>query len=393
MRMKRIALSFFLAPLLFGLIGCNGATPTPIVIGHVSDKTRLDKAGDQTELGIRLALHEVSKDGTLADTFGGRKIEVHHTDARGDLDKFESEAVRLDSVNKCLALFGGFSTQETAALNNARVPLLTFHGQPVSGANSQVFYLGMSPGQQGAVLAKTLVEDAKAKRITILMSDKRPDAVALVDSFQKTLKESEGPAEVMTLCFGADSNWPDLIQRMIRQVPHTVVFAGSVQDFNAWRRMLRKDHADANPQIVYAGADGDHRLFDLEGGDKTSILLATAFYADPANEKITAFRKAYQEAFQTEPDVHAAVAYDGFRILVEAMKRTSPLPTADRLREELMDRLREELLKTKDFEGLTGPLTITPERQVQRTLFVMRLENGTLTVLKTFPVKKVDKEK
>src|SRR5262245_28071162 len=79
--------------------GCTGSTPAPIVVGHVSDKTRADKAGDQAELGIRLALHELTQDGTINEAFGGRKIEMHHTDTRGKLDAFESQAVRLDSVN------------------------------------------------------------------------------------------------------------------------------------------------------------------------------------------------------------------------------------------------------------------------------------------------------
>ena len=38
----------------------------------------------------------------------------------------------------------------------------------------------------------------------------------------------------------------------------------------------------------------------------------------------------------------------------------------------------------KDFDGLTGPLTITADRQVQRPLFVVRWQNGTLTAVKTF---------
>jgi outer membrane PBP1 activator LpoA protein len=48
------------------------------------------------------------------------------------------------------------------------------------------------------------------------------------------------------------------------------------------------------------------------------------------------------------------------------------------------DRVREELLTTKDFDGVTGPLTITPDRQVQRPLHVLRWHNGAVTLVKTF---------
>jgi branched-chain amino acid transport system substrate-binding protein len=377
--MKSIGL-LALGTILLALTGCNPSTPPPIVVGHVTDKSRLDKAGDQAELGLRLALRDLRKDDALAQTFGGREIVVHHTDAGGDLDKLESQAVRLDSINRCIALFGGLSAAETTALNHAKAPLMTFDGQPVSGAGNQVFYLGMSPARQGAVLAKALAEDAKALRITILLDERKPEAVALAESFQKTLDETRKDAKataatVTTLPIGAIPNWQEVIERMIAQTPYTVVFAGSVRDFNNWHSTLRRDFPDVQPQIVYAGNDGDQRRFDF-GEEKTSVLLASAYYADPASEKITAFAKSFQDSFQTEPDVHAALACDGLRMLVEAMKRT-----ATQLGPE---HVRDELAKTKDFEGLTGMLTITPERQVQRPLFALRWQNGKATLVKTF---------
>ena len=112
-------------------------------------------------------------------------------------------------------------------------------------------------------------------------------------------------------------------------------------------------------------------MFDLDN-PKATVLLATAFYADPASEKITTFIKAYNAAFHTEADVHSALAYDGFRMLVEAMKKTGTQLTPERI--------RDELAKTKDFDGLTGPLTITADRQVQRPLFVVRWQKGTLAL-------------
>src|SRR5687768_17077304 len=84
--------------LLGGMLGCSSSPQAPIVIGHVSDKTRADKAGLQAELGIRLALHDASKDGALGESFGGKKVVVQHTDTEGKIDAVESQAVRLFSV-------------------------------------------------------------------------------------------------------------------------------------------------------------------------------------------------------------------------------------------------------------------------------------------------------
>jgi branched-chain amino acid transport system substrate-binding protein len=375
--------------LIIGVTGCHPGAPPPILIGHVSDNARPDKAGQQAERGIRLALHELAKGDALAEEFNGRGLEVRHTDTRGQVDAFESQAVRLDSVNRCLALIGGLSVPETVALNGAKVPVLTLQGQPAPGATNLVFYIGVSPGRQGTVLASVVADDAKVKKITILMNDKRPDAIAFVDAFQKTfLATTKNPtaATIQSIRFsdevnppirlGEDLRWREMIERMVNQEPQAVVFAGSVHDFNLWRKVLRREFPDFKPRVIYAGGDGDHRLFDLHAGETKAILLASAFYADAADPKIAAFMKAYQTAFALEADVHAANAYDGMRILVEAIKASGPTPTPERV--------RENLLKIKDFPGLTGLLTVTGERKVQRPVFVVGWQNGALKLVKTF---------
>jgi branched-chain amino acid transport system substrate-binding protein len=378
------SLSHLLVPglILCGVVGCNtNPTPAPIVIGHVSDKSRVDKAGDQAELGIRLALYELNKGDALTEAFNGRTVQVRHTDAHGDLDAFEAEAVRLDTINRCLALLGGYSAKEVAALDHVKIPILTFHGQPVSGASNQVFYLGMSPVRQGEVIAKVVAADRIVDRIVILIDERRPESAALAEAFQKAFARSRMDWEgrlgtVLTLRFGKDASWAELIDRTRSHEPKAVVFAGGVQDFNAYHKVFRREYFLSKPQLVYAGNDGDQRLFDLAPGTKAPVVLASAFYADPAAEKIAGFMKAYQDAFQVEADVNAALAYDSSRILVEAMKKTSTQLTPEHV--------REELLKTKDFDGVTGPLTIAADRQAQRPLHVLRWQNGTLTLVKTF---------
>jgi branched-chain amino acid transport system substrate-binding protein len=371
----------FLLPWLFlGIVsafsaGCGtNPTPTPIILGHVSDKTRLDKAGDHAELGLRLALHELSEDKAVTEALGNRPIQIRHTDTRGVLDAFESEAVRLDSVNRAAALFGGISAPEVSALDHVKIPILTFHGDPVSGASKNVFYLGMSSEQQGRILAKVLAETAKMERVAILVDERRPEAALSAQSFHQALPEG---VAVLTLRFGKDAKWEELTARIANQPAQAVYFAGDVQDFNDWMKTWGKDGLE-NVPILFAGVDGSQRRFDFDARPKSSILFASAFSTQQPNDKTQTFLKAYREAFQAEAEVNAALAYDGLRMLVDAIKRAQPASLT-------AERVREELLKTKNFDGLTGPLSITGERQVDRPLFVSRWQNGNITMVRKFP--------
>ena len=156
--------------------------------------------------------------------------------------------------------------------------------------------------------------------------------------------------------------------------PEAVVFAGPVRDFNHWRKESAAELARLKSRLVHAGADGDHRLFDVVPGERQPILVASAFYADKDDERATAFTKAYRAAFGVDPDVHAANANDAKKMLVEAMKQAGPFPAPERV--------REKLLQIKDFQGVAGALTITGERTVQRRAFVLAWENGEVRLHK-----------
>jgi len=365
------------------MTGCGpAATPIPIIVGHVSDKTRLDKAGDHAELGLRLALHELLKDTATAEALGNRPIQIRHTDTRGLLDAFESQAVRLDSVNRAVALFGGTSGPEVSALDHVKIPILTFHGNAVSGAGKNVFYLGMSSEAQGRVLAKVLAENAKIKRVAILVDERRPESEVSADSFQRTLADERVAAKAngvgaLTLRFGKDVKWQEQTSRIVNHDAQAVYFAGAVGDFNEWMKTYRKDGLVADVQILYAGDDGSERVFDFDVEPKTSVLFASAFSTDKPSDKSLVFMKSYRDAFKAEADVNAALAYDGMRMLTDAIKKAQPALLT-------VEKVREELVKLKDFDGLTGPLSMTAERQMERVLFVLRWEKGNATMVRKF---------
>jgi branched-chain amino acid transport system substrate-binding protein len=367
------------ALLSLGVAGCNtNSAPAPIVIGHVSDKARVDKAGDQAELGIRLALSNLNKADALTEALAGRPVQVRHTDAHGDLDAFESQAVRLDTVNRCLAILGGNSAKEVAALDHVKVPILTFYGMPVSGASNQVFYLGMSPVRQGEALARVVADEPKTKKVVIIVDERRPESAATADGFQKAFADARKDDKAaigatVVVRFGKDADWNDLMDRTRQQEPQAVVFAGAVAEFNAYHKAFRREYFVNEPTLVFAGSDGDQRRIEIAPATKATILLASAL--NPESDKTAGFLKAFQDAFQTDADVNAALAYDGFRMLAEALKKTTPQLTPEHL--------RDEFAKVKDFDGVTGPLSITSDRQTERPTHVLRWQNGAVTLVKT----------
>ena len=74
-------------------------------------------------------------------------------------------------------------------------------------------------------------------------------------------------------------------------------------------------------------------------------------------------------------DVHAALAYEGVKLLAEALKRCGPDLT----------QVKEKLAELKDLAGLAGPLAFGSDQRLRRPAFVVHLENGTLKMKKKYP--------
>ncbi|MSU78853.1 MAG: ABC transporter substrate-binding protein [Gemmataceae bacterium] len=366
--------------------GCNGtATPPPITIGHVGDKSRADKAGDQAELGIRLALSELNKDNALTEAFQGRAVQVRHTDTRGNLDAFASQAVRLDSVNRAVVLLGGSSAREVSALANVKTPIVAFHGSSTEGSNSHVLHLGIRPGAQGNALAMACIQISLSTRVFAIHDERIAESAIIGDAFASKMhasfKERKTKAELITTRFGDKAEWSRINQRLREHMPDLVFFAGEPSDFNLWHADIRSKKTDLST-IIFAASDGDEKRFDLGGAPTSQVFYATAFHAGAESEKVRTFTKSYADAYLETPTVHAALAYDGLRLTIEAMKRAAPLATPERI--------REELLKPAEIDSVTGPLFVEKSGQVARTIYVVKWHGKRLSLVHTESAKKAE---
>jgi branched-chain amino acid transport system substrate-binding protein len=345
------------------LAGCqSGASPPPITLGHVSNLSAVDGAGQRAQQGIDLALKEAA-DANLAEALDGRRLQVRHTDTRGQADAYESQAVRLVSVNRVAGLIGGLTPEQVVALDRSHITVVSPCGVRPAGVSDLVFAIGMRPAQQAFVLAKYAAEDLKIADVTIVIDERREAFASVADAFARqfaqTCQAMGKTATTTPVRYGKDAKWEDLAARIVeRKSAGAVVFAGAARD---WPELRRKQAITV--PLLFAGEDGD--VANLEpGAAKETIYHATAFAPDADAPHAQAFIRKYREGFKEDPDVAAALGYEALQLYAAALKEISPAFTT----EKLLTALRG----TKDFPGLAGPLTMTAEQHVRRPLYVMR---------------------
>jgi len=361
----RISLLFLVSVLAAGC--SSGQSSQPIYLGHVATTSGPDRAvGEQEVLGIRLAIEELAREGI--NRVGERPIFVKHADAHGDESAWESEAVRLVSVGRVAALYGGNTAGEVQRLERGRAPVLTPLGTRPRGSSDLVFGIGAPLADEAYALARFAVFEKDARSAAILVDERREEARALADAFadefQKAALEKHGKDSVTKperISLDKEPDWKALEQRLGVLKNSVVLFAGSSQDFGDWRK------GSSVEQLV------------LFGGDVTSLratvpaFVVSAFAVHKELPKTETFAKKFRETFKEEPTVHAALAYDGVRILIDAMRRA-----------QSSEKLLDEMRQTKEFAGLTGPVSFGADQQMRRPVFVGRVTGSVFTSVKKY---------
>jgi branched-chain amino acid transport system substrate-binding protein len=298
---------------------------------------------------------------------------VRHVDAAGSLDAMEAAAARLVGVNRAVALLGGLNKEQALRLDRVRVPVLSPAGARSSAMSELLFTTGLAPARQGELLARHLAETSAAP-LALVVDNRRDESQTLAETFKKTWAEAAGKGKeaprLIDIGFGKDAKFEEIAARAGK--PKTLVFAGEPDDFRVLTRELTRELKETAPAWVYAGDDGSLSPDDVYAGE--TVLVATAFVVRKEGRSAD-FAKKFRAKSQDEPTVHAALAYDNTRLVVEALQKgQSPLA----------DKLREELLKIKDFAGLTGPLSFGADQHLVRTAFIAELRPGkNMTVVKT----------
>lgn len=375
----------FLMVGLFALAGCNTSPePTPFWIGHLAPLTGPHKSiGENARLGIFLAVEQANRD---PETWGaGRPVRFLHADTYGDHDAFGAEATRLAVINRVTALMGGTrpaDIREFARLNRPGLCLVTPIGRSGGLPDvGNVFFTGLTPAQTGRALARFAADQGLGQIILLIDGDDPSGEFrAVADVFQERFlswwqKKHPGRKPILEGPKRYGKNFMPLAKRaqqIVHQVsqssqekknkPQAILLAGQP----AAVKVLREEMRSVQLPVLFGGADGSIREFLEEPETSHDIYVATAFTPDAGTDRVRQFVETFKKRFGEEPDLHAALAFDDARILFAALRQTVPPGTA---------RLDQALAATKDFAGLTGPLSFGNDGQAQRPVFIVGIKD------------------
>lgn len=361
------------------LCGCRPKTePGPILVGHMAPFSGPDKRiGEQARQAIMLAIEKANKE---ENSVVDRRVGVLHTDPHDDLNALQPQTVRLITVNHVVALLGGANAAQVERLGPAAQPydvaVLTPVAVPPEFMAENVFSVQASLAFQGQVLARFAAKELNAGQAAVLVDARRPASLALAEAFNKEFSKGSGQAPQQWVYKG-EAELAKTIQESKTGKPQVILYAGAAADLTRTQTNLEAAEL-AIPMLL--GADDDY-LAALGSKPKPSnaIYLATPYGGEEGTPALQEFVKKYQDRFQELPGNDARLAYDGVRILIQAIRRAKLASSS-----EVATKVRAALAGSEDFECLTGRLSFNKDHSARRPLFVIRFENGEMHEAKRF---------
>jgi branched-chain amino acid transport system substrate-binding protein len=365
------ALTLALAAALPGC-GGGGGQGSAVKIGSLESKTG-DTAtfGTSTENGIVLAMEERNQAGGVL----GKPIELVIADDQSKQEQVRQAVLKLIDQDHVCAILGEVASGRTAAAapdcQKAKVPLLSPSStrDDVTEAGDYVFRSCFTDRQQGSWIVQVGADLLHAKKAALLVDIQSPYSVGLAKVIREEFAKKGGTIVKEESYSGQNKDYQTQLTNIRGADPELVFLPGYYSEIVNILPQARK----LGITVPFVGGDGWDSDDTLNiGKDAVNGCYFTNHYSpqDP-DPKVVEFVRKFQARFGRVPDAMAVTGYDAANLLFDAIQRAGSTEGP---------KIRDALAATRDFPGVTGKITIGPDRNAIKPGVVVKIENGHFTL-------------
>jgi branched-chain amino acid transport system substrate-binding protein len=332
--------------------------------------------GRSTDNGIRLAVDEINEAGGI----NGKEIRVITYDDKGDAREAGTAVTRLIAKDGVVAVLG----EVASSLSLVGAPVCQEHGVPmvtpsstnpaVTQVGDMIFRVCFVDDFQGLVCAKFAreYEPLKAQKAAILYDQVSAYSEGLQAVFAKAFEEFGGTIVSKQTYQAGDQDFSAQLTAIRASEPDVIFVPGYYTDVGNIALQAKR----LNIEAPLLGGDGwdSAKLGEIAGDAITGSFYANHYSHQDPDPRVQNFISKYEAQYGGIPDGLAALGYDAARILADAIERAgSGEGTA----------IAAELANTKDFDGVTGKITINDERNAVKPAVMLEMKDGVPTYVTT----------
>jgi branched-chain amino acid transport system substrate-binding protein len=350
------------------------AAPAPvpsgdaILIGHFGSMTGSEATfGQSTDNGVRLAVKELNAAGGIK----GKRIELKTYDDQGKTQEAGTAVTRLITSDKVTAVLGEVASSLSIAGGRVAqqygVPMITpsSTNPAVTQIGDMVFRVCFLDPFQGWVEAKFARENLKAGKAAILYDQTQAYSKGLKDYFKEAFEKMGGTITSVQAYSGGDQDFSAQLTTIRQTNPDLLFVPGYYTDAGNVSIQVRK----LGITVPMLGGDGwDSTQLAAIGKDAIEGSYFSNHYSFQEDRpEVKNFVDKYKTDYGQIPDGLAALGYDAARLLFDAMNRAASLDGKT---------LAASIAATKEFKGVTGLISMDPDRNAKKSAVVVQMKGG-----------------
>jgi len=365
-----------------GFVGCQPAATSEILVGEVASLSGREATfGTSSNAGTRLAIEEINAAGGVL----GKKLKLLTEDNQSKPGESSNAVNKLISKDRVVAILGEVAS--TRSLEMAPIcqaakipqispsstnPLLTNDpGQPQK--RDFIFRVCFIDPFQGSVMADFARRTLKAERVAVFTDVKSDYSKGLAKFFKEGFVKSGGQIVAELDFNGGDKDFKGQLTAIKAAGPDAVFVPGYYTDV----ALICIQAKEVGLAVPFFGGDGweSEKLVEIGKEAVEGHYFSTHYSPDVGSEKGRAFVEAYKKRFNGKvPDAMAALGYDSALILADAIRRAGSTEG---------EKIRDALAQTKDFEAVTGRITINANRDADKAAVILQVKGGKFTYVET----------
>lgn len=330
--------------------------------------------GQSSTKAMQLAVEEINAKGGVL----GKQIKLIVEDDQCKPEEAANAAQKLIEQDKVLCVIGEVASSNSLAAapicQNAKTPMVTpsSTNPAVTQTGDYIFRICFTDDFQGLVMSRYAFEDIGAKT-AVIFSDVASDySKGLSKVFRETFTARGGKILAEESYNQGDRDFRAQLTKFRALKPDVVFIPGYYQEV----ALILSQARQLGLKAAFLGGDGwdSPKLVEIAGEAAEGGCFSNHYSKDDPNPVVQQFVKSFQAKYNEIPDALAACAYDAVRIVARAIEMAG---VEDRTA------VRDALARIKDFNGVTGKITIDENRNAKKSATILKIKGGVQTFVKT----------
>ena len=377
--MKKGALIFLLCLLISAGFGCQKTSDSTVKVGLIAELTGdIPAVGASCKNSAELAAKEINDSGGITIAGKNYTVELFIQDSAAKPDQSAAAAQKLITQNNVIAIIGPNASSNAIpaseiAETSKTVLITPWSTNPKTTQDSRtgepknyVFRACFTDVFEGHILGKFAAGNLGVKRAAILFDVASEVLKSQSELFKNSFEKSGGTVVAYETYTTGDKDFSAQLTKIKNAAPQIVFLPSYYTDVPL--QVQQAHRLGINVPFLGSDAWSTEELIKMCGSDCEGFYFCNHYSPDTKNPATRRFIETYTAKYGKTPDDVAALTYDAFGLLRQAIVNSG---TLDR------QAVRDSLAKIKEYKGVTGEMRFLPgSRDPIKGGVIMQIKNG-----------------